>query len=233
MRILFVFCIFLFTTTLFSQENSVSKEVPRVKIDSLYREDQFYFSYTLNTLQKKPKGLSQDKFSSGYSLGFLRDFPLNKKRTIAIAPGIGLALNNYNHNLKISEVNETLNYEILQSNVRFDRNKFSQLIIEAPIELRWRNSNFESHKFWRVYTGFKIGYLLNDKALYVDSFGKKTIKNNDDFNAFQYGTYISVGYNSINIYAYYGLNSFFRSAKIASESIDMNSLNLGLMFYIL
>jgi hypothetical protein len=42
-----------------------------VKIDSLYREDQFYFGFTYNTLQEKPSGLSQKKFSVGLSAGFL------------------------------------------------------------------------------------------------------------------------------------------------------------------
>ncbi|HAT76357.1 MAG TPA: hypothetical protein DCS19_05820, partial [Flavobacterium sp.] len=100
----------------FSQEKISSDNAPKIKIDSLYREDQFYFSFTFTTLQNKPSGLTQDKFSSGFSLGFLRDFPINKTRTIAIAPGIGLAYNNYNQNLKISEQNNVLEYSILDSN---------------------------------------------------------------------------------------------------------------------
>jgi hypothetical protein len=59
------------------------------------------------------------------------------------------------------------------------------------------------------------------------------VSNNKDFNKFQYGAYITSGYNSINVYAYYGLNSLFQSAKTTTESIDMNSLNIGIMFYIL
>jgi hypothetical protein len=59
------------------------------------------------------------------------------------------------------------------------------------------------------------------------------VTNNRDFNKFQYGAYLSAGYNSINVYAYYGLNPLFQSAKTATESIDMNSLNIGIMFYIL
>ena len=37
-------------------------------IDSLYREDQFYIGLTYNLLQKRPKGVSQNSFSSGLSL---------------------------------------------------------------------------------------------------------------------------------------------------------------------
>lgn len=233
MRFLFSFFLFALVIPVFSQEIISSDNIAKAKIDSLYREDQFYFSFTLTTLQNKPRGLTQNKFSSGFSLGFLRDFPINKSRTVAIAPGIGLAYNRYNQNLKITEQNGKSEYSVLESNISFDKNKFNQLLVEVPIELRCRTSTFESHKFWRIYGGFKMGYLVYDKSIYKDANGKKTVESNKDFNPFQYGTYLSVGNNSLNIYAYYGLNSLFRSAKTNTESIDMNSLNIGFMFYIL
>jgi len=233
MRLLLGFFLLIGVLPVFSQEKAGSEDVKKIKIDSLYREDQFYFSLTLNTLQNKPAGLTQDKFSAGFSTGFLRDFPINKKRTIAIAPGIGVAYYNYNQNLKITESNKTPVYSIIESDVDFDRNRFSQVLVEMPIEFRWRTSNYESHKFWRVYGGFKVGYLLYDKSIFQDSSGKIVVNNNKDFNKFQYGTYISAGYNSINIFAYYGLNALFQNAKTQTETIDMNALNVGVMFYIL
>jgi hypothetical protein len=215
----------------FSQENASTEIAP--KLDSLYREDQFYFGFTLNTLQNKPVGLTQDKFSSGFSAGFLRDFPVNKNRTIAIAPGLGFSYNNYNQNLKIVELNEISTYTIINSDISFNKNRFTQFLVEAPIEFRWRSSTFESHKFWRIYGGFKMSYLLFDKSVYEYNLGKIIVTNNKDFSKFLYGAYLSAGYNSINVYAYYGLNTFFQSAKTTTESIDMNSLNVGIMFYIL
>lgn len=233
MRLFFIFYLFLCAIPSFSQEEVNSADSLKIKIDSLYREDQFYFSFSLNTLQNKPAGLTQDKFSSGFTVGFLRDFPINKNRTIAIAPGIGLAFNNYNQNLKITESNQVLEYAIIESDVSFDKNRFTQLLVEVPIEFRWRTSTYESHKFWRIYGGFKVGYLLYDESFYKDAYEKIVVRKNNDFNTFQYGTYISAGYNSINVFAYYGLNSLFQSAKTSTESIDMNSLNVGIMLYIL
>lgn len=225
-----IFLLFIAANGFSQSTNPVS---PIVKIDSLYREDQFYFGFTLNTLQNKPAGLTQDKFSSGFSVGFLRDMPVNKKRTVAIAPGIGFSYNNYNQNLAITEINQAPVYTIIDPNITYDKNRFTQLLVEVPIELRWRTSTYESHKFWRIYGGFKMGYLIYDKSVYQDNQGKIEVTNNKDFNKFQYGAYISSGYNTINIYAYYGLNSLFQSAKTNNETIDMNSLNVGIMFYIL
>jgi Outer membrane protein beta-barrel domain len=233
MRVALCFFLLIGIHPIFSQENTNSEETPKIKIDSLYREDQFYFSFALNTLQNKPAGLTQDKFSAGFSAGFLRDFPINKNRTIAIAPGIGFAYNNFHQNLKIAGTNEVPLYSIIESDMDFDRNRFSQLLVEMPIELRWRTSTYASHKFWRVYAGFKVGYLLYDKSVYADSTSKIVVNNNKDFNKLQYGAYFSAGYNSINIFAYYGLNTLFQNAKTSTATIDMNALNVGIMFYIL
>ena len=231
---LFLGC-FLFFLVLpaFSQENVNTENAPNAKIDSLYREDQFYFSFTINTLQNKPVGLRQDKLSSGISAGFLRDFPLNKKRTVAIAPGLGFTFNNFNQNLAITELNNNPIYTIIDSDTEYRKNRFSQFLVDVPIEFRWRTSTFESHKFWRIYGGVKLSYLFFDRSVYEDAVGKIVVTSNKDFDKFQYGTYISAGYNTINVYAYYGLNSFFKSAKTSTESIDMNTLNIGIIFYIL
>lgn len=225
--------IFLLFTAVHGFSQEVTPVLPTVKIDSLYREDQFYFGFTLNTLQNKPAGLTQDKFSSGFSAGFLRDFPINKSRTVAIAPGLGLTYNNFNQNIKITELNQKPVYTIIDPLTEYRRNRFSQLSVDVPIEFRWRSSTFESHKFWRIYGGFKMSYLIYDKSVFEDAQGKIVVSNNNDFNKFLYGAYISSGYNTINVYAYYGLNSLFQSAKTANESIDMNSLNIGVVFYIL
>ena len=232
---LFLGCfLFLIAFPVFSQEKASTENAPKVKIDSLYREDQFYFGFTLNTLQDKPVGLTQDKFSSGFSLGFLRDMPVNKNRTVAIAPGLGFTYNNYNQNMAITKPNDSPIYTILDSNISFDRNRFSQFSVDVPVEFRWRSSTFESHKFWRIYGGFKLSYLLYDKSVYEDSQGKIIVSNNKDFSKFQYGAYIVSGYNTINVYAYYGLNSLFQAAKTNNNvTINMSVLNIGIMFYIL
>ena len=231
---LFLGCfLFLFVFPVFSQENANTENVPKAKIDSLYREDQFYFSLAINTLQNKPVGLTQDKLSLGFSTGFLRDFPLNKKRNVAIAPGLGFTFNNYNQNLAITGSNNTPVYTIIDVDTEYRKNRFSQFLVDVPLEFRWRTSTYENHKFWRIYGGVKLSYLIYDNSVYEDAQGKIVVTNNKDFDKFQYGTYISAGYNTINVYAYYGLNSLFKSAKTNTDSIEMNTLNIGIIFYIL
>lgn len=230
---LFIRIFILFTVgTVFSQDIPIENK-PLIKIDSLYREDQFYFGFTYNTLQKKPDGLTQSKFSKGFSVGFLRDMPVNKGRTIAIATGIGISFNNLNQNILISKTNQTPIYALINSDVSYQKNRLTQLLIDVPIEFRWRSSTFESHKFWRIYGGVKFSYLVSDRSIFDDYQDKIIVNNNPDFSKLNYGVYLAAGYNTINLYGYYGLNPIFKSARIDAESIDMNSLNVGIIFYIL
>lgn len=218
----------------FSQENEFSIDSLNVKIDSLYREDQFYAGLNYNSMVKKPEGLSHDKISFGFSAGFLRDFPLNKKRTFAIAPGIGFSFNNYIQNMSILGSNNNPIYGIIPSSVTYDKNRFEQFRVEVPIELRWRNSTPETFQFFRIYGGVKFSYLLSDKSVYDDGTQKIVIKNNKDFEELLYGVYLSMGYSAFNLQVYYGLNSFFKStAQINSVPVTMNALSLGVVFYIL
>ncbi len=233
MRIFLSCFMLLMVATVFSQEDTTTKDTLVIKIDSLYREDQFYFSITYNTLMDKPSGLSQRKFSSGFSGGFLRDMPINKKRTVAIAFGIGFTYNNYNQNMAISSTPETPLYTIVDSEAKYSKNKFSILSFDVPVEFRWRTSTYENHKFWRIYGGVKFSYLIYDRSVFNNGQDKVILSGNKDFNKLQYGAYISSGYNTINVYAYYGLNSLFKSAKINDESVNMKALNIGIIFYIL
>lgn len=232
---LFLGC-FLFLSLFrgYSQEDTFSIDTLHVKIDSLYREDQFYAGLNYNSLVIKPEGVSQEKISFGFSAGFLRDMPINKERTFAIAPGIGFAFNNYLQNMAIKGSNQSPIYEVIPSNISFDKNRFEQFRVEVPIEFRWRDSTPQEFQFFRIYGGFKVSYLLYDKSVFEDNNEKIVIKNNKDFEDFLYSAYLSVGYSAFNLQIQYALNSFFKSsAQIDSVPIKMNVLNIGVVFYIL
>lgn len=232
MRVL-LSCLFLVSfLNVFSQEETVPKIVAPVKIDSLYREDQFYIAVTYNLLMQGPAGLKQDKFSSGISFGFLRDMPINKDRTIAFATGLGFNYRNYYQNLTIKNNAGELNYEV-QPYSQVNSNKFNHYLVELPIEFRWRNSTYESYKFWRIYGGIKFSYVFSDKSVLRDQAGSFIEKNNPDVNKLQYGLYLSTGYNTWNVYAYYGLSPMYKARTITGENINMKTMNIGLIFYIL
>ena len=237
MRHFLLFFLFLSAFPVFAQDSLAVKAETKIPdfnaVDSLYREDQFYFGFTYDILQHKPEGLRQNKFSSGFTIGFLRDMPVNKTRTWAIAAGLGYSINNFNQNLLITENEQGHQYTLIASDVAYDKNKIILHYVELPIEIRWRTSTPESHKFWRVYTGVKFSYMVFNRYKYKNGDDRFSNSSNPDFNKFQYGVYLATGYNTWNVNLYYGLNPIFKSAKIDGESIDMHTLNIGLMFYIL
>lgn len=234
MRFLFSCLFFVMFFNMFAQDEVKPEIKPVVKIDSLYREDQFYFSMTYNMFTDVPQSFKQNKFSLGLSGGFLRDIPLNKMRTIAIAAGAGLSYQNYFQNLNISKDGTGALVYGVNSYGEFVSNRYRQYAVEVPIEFRWRNSTFESTKFWRIYGGMKFSYVFSNSSILDDGETTYKINNNPDINKIQYGAYLSAGYNTWNLYLYYGLNPLFKSAKtIDGQNINLKTLNAGLIFYIL
>lgn len=203
-------------------------------IDLYYREDQFYIAITYNLLQKRPAGISQNSFSSGIRFGFLRDMPINKDRTYSIAIGLGYSINSLRQNLMITRAEDgEITYQPIPENVNVSRNRLGLQYIELPIEFRWRTSTFDSHKFWRIYSGFKLDYLVRDCSRYTLEGVTNVVSGNKDFNKIQYGIFTSFGYNTWNFHVYYGLNSLFKSGEIEERTLSITTLNLGLIFYIL
>ncbi len=231
---LFVTCYFVIFLS-FGQEIIVSPSAEHA-LDSLYREDQFYVGVTFNLLLNRPDGISQSGFSGGMHLGFIRDMPINKRRNVAFGLGLGYSLNVYNHNLFIGE-EENTGQSIFNSlkGVEFSTNRFAKHLIEAPFEFRWRTSTPETHKFYRIYTGLKIGYLYYFTSNFKQLNNEVRQTKIDELNRWRMGATFTFGWNTFNFHFYYSLNTLFDDNALINEvdSVGLNPIKIGLMFYIL
>ncbi|XCF06320.1 porin family protein [Tamlana crocina] len=227
-RFVVVILFFVFGT-MYSQDHSVKE------IDSLYKEDHFYVGVTYNVLVNKPSGIKQSGFSLGFHLGFIKDMPINKSRTWAIGIGLGYSANSFNENLLVSKSNSgEFNYNVIEDKGTYNKNKFASHLVELPIEFRWRTSTPADYNFWRIYTGFKLGYSFVNTNKHKGDLGDFKYNDNPDFNNLQYGLTLSAGYNTWNLHLYYALNPIFNNnAQINGNTIDMSAIKIGLMFYIL
>jgi hypothetical protein len=198
---------------------------------SKYLEDQLYVAVHYNNFLNNPKEFATYGFSNGFSFGFIKDIPLNIKRNKGIGVGLGYAANSYKNNLKFTEVNNNL--LIAVNSDGFITNKLVTNSIELPVEFRWRTSNPVKFKFWRIYTGFKISYLLKSNYSYADETISYDIKNSDNVNKWNYGLTLSAGYSTFNVYTYYGLKPIFKDFIINNENFSPRELKIGLIFYIL
>lgn len=210
-------------------------QIPAV-VDSLYREDQIYFSFTYNIVSGEPDGIRSSQFSGGFHTGFIRDFPVNERRNVAIGVGLGWSIDTYGHNLFVgnSEDSDATRFEILdRGRIDFDTNRFSTQSIDLPIQFRWRTSTPETYKFWRIYAGVRPSYMYFFRSKFVqdgESFKKSDVP---ELERLRLGATFNFGYNTFNFHFYYSLNSFFKDAQVDEQNLELRTFQVGLMFYLL
>lgn len=205
-------------------------------LDSLYREDQFYFGFTYNLLTGSPDGITGKQFSGGFHSGFIRDFPLNTRRNIALGLGLGWSIDSYGQNVFIGkDPSGNTNFRNLEAEqIQFDKNRFSTYSVDVPIQFRWRTSTPESYKFWRIYTGIRPSYVYYFRSKFTQPGLTVKQTNVPEFDRLRLGATFTFGYNTFNFHFYYSLNSFFKEeAQIDGEPIDLKTFQVGLMFYLL
>lgn len=206
--------------------------------DFKYREDQFYTGFSYGLLSKTPVGSKSRGLSGAIQFGFLRDMPINKERNLAIALGAGFNFKRFSQNLFIdkNEMGETI-YEILgkEGPVKYKANRLGLSIIELPLELRWRTSSMTNYQFWRVYTGFRLGYVFSSTSIHKRSETNVRIKNIDGIDRLRYSLTLGFGYNKINFFTKYDLNNLFKKDIYAIDGshVEMTPLEFGFIFYLL
>src|SRR5699024_722701 len=181
-------------------------------IDNKYREDQFYAGFSYSMLSKLPDDTRLRGLSGSIQLGFLRDFPLNKRRNVALAAGVGLNFNRYGQNLFIGNNNNSkLIYRILgkEGPVKYSTNRLGTYIIELPVQLRWRTSTAEKYQFWRVYAGLTAGYIYWSQSKFKQDGNKVIVTNISDLQRLRWSASLSFGYNKINLFDKYVIYKLF------------------------
>lgn len=201
--------------------------------DPNYLEDQIYIGLTYNFLLDKPSDFKQTNLSYGLQGGIIKDIPLNSNRTFAIGLGLGYAVNSYYSNMVANESNAGIVYAVASETDLVKRSKFENHLVELPIEIRWRDSTSEEYKFWRVYSGIKLGYVFGSRSKVVTAEDKTSFVN-PNIRKFQYGLMLNFGYNTFNVHFYYSLNSLLEDGTvIGTEELNLKPLRVGLIFYIL
>lgn len=227
--------LFIFNLTLIrGQDDLIDKHFS--KVDSLYREDQFYIGLGINFLVDKPADMSQSGLSGGLHLGYIRDMPINKQRNIAIGLGLGFSADTYSQNLFIGEDSAGQSiFEVIDNNVEYSKNRFSSYTLEIPIHFRWRTSSIGDDKsFWRIYTGFNFGYIYLFDSTFEQPGNKVNQTKIDELNRMRYDFYFTFGKSKINFFFRYSLNNLFEAELIDSGiPVNIRIIKAGLVFYIL
>lgn len=217
----FIFLAFFFFSFIsFAQKDSL-------RLGEKYWEDQLYILLTYNILEKQPTSSNGTGFSYGLSAGYIKDIPFNRKGNWTGAIGLGYGYDSFNHGLVYN--NNLGNFRIDY----IDTNKFSLHNIEIPIQIRWRTSNSVTYSFWRVYGGVRLSYNLNNSFRYILNNKNYEFNNISNFNRFQAGLELSLGYSTFSFYMYYGLSSIYKNTFINSAMVKTKIAKFGLIFYLL
>lgn len=209
---------------------SHSQEQLNTNLDEKYLEDQLYLSLNYAILTNKPAGLVQNGFSSGISLGFIKDIPINANRNLGFGLGLGYGFSSYIQNLKIDIANGVELFSLAEN---YNSNKLNFSFVEIPIEFRWRTSTVEKYKFWRIYSGVKLAYVLASKSTYVTDIQTLAIKNITSIAKFRYGLTLSAGYSTWNINFYYSLSPLFKNTTLNGKEVDSKEFKVGIIFYVM
>ena len=202
-----------------------------LRLGDRYLEDQIYFSVTYNQLFNQPRTVIGSGFSYGLNAGYIKDISLNKSGRLALGLGLGYAYDSFNHGYKVTSQNSKVIIDV-DANINVT-NELKLHSLEFPLEIRWRTSNANKYKFWRVYTGFKISYNLKNTIHYTNNNALNTFTDIERFNKVQYGLTLAAGYSTFNFSLYYGLTPLLKSSVLGANPIDTKVIKLGLIFYIL
>ena len=201
-----------------------------LQLGDRYAEDQLYMIVSYNQLFNQPAMVKGSGFSYGLSTGFMKDLILNKQGSISMALGVGYNFDLLNHGLTISEENNNITFQVDNSGAT---NKLLLHNLEFPFELRWRGSDAQTYKFWRVYMGVKASYNLSNNFKFTNETNSFSFSNVSNYNTWQYGLTLSVGYDVFTAHVYYGLNPILKDTSLGTADISSKIMRIGLIFYLL
>jgi len=113
-----------------------------------------------------------------------------------------------------------------QSDIHYDKNRFSSSYLRIPITFEHR---IGPDRDLRIAYGPIGGFLLNGSQKFKsDEEGKRKV--NDDFNyaKFRYGAFARVGYQWVGLYAKYYFNDMFENSP---QQEGLRNFSFGFMFF--
>ena len=193
----------------------------------------FYTNYLLTLHQTKYETIHLSNYTK-YKEEIINFYKIKKHTNILVKLHINLDKTyNYdllNHGLTIAKDNNEVTFQVDNSGAI---NTLTIHNLEFPFEFRWRDSDAQTYKFWRVYMGVKASYNVSNNFKFTDQSNSFSYKNVSRFNSWQYGLTFSVGYDVFTAHMYYGLTPMLKDTMLGTTDISSKTIRIGLIFYLL
>jgi len=202
--------------------------------DGPEKVDHFVFDLNWTTLMDLPSSINQTYYRNlGVGAYVFHDHPMNKKSTLAWALGAGVSSFNIHHNgtfvyEPLAGGGSYTNLVPLGDSIRFRTNKHNITYLEVPFELRIRSMKITTEERrranFKVYLGFKAGYLVGMHSKYVDKTIKYKLFTFYNTEMFHYGPTIRIGFKKLSFNAFYSLTPLF----IEGRGVQAHPFSVGL-----
>jgi len=149
--------------------------------------------------------------NQGADVFFMYNMPLKKNSLSSFSAGLEIRNENMYTNAVIQDIKaDTIVFTPIEGN--YNRAKVNNTFVDLPLELKFRTKGG-----FKATVGFKLGYLIASKQKYVgerpDDNKKVNLKSTkiNQLEKFTYGPSLRIGYKWISVYAYYGINTMFKT----------------------
>lgn len=175
-----------------------------------------------------PDNLIQNKLSYAFSVGVIRDMPINKQRTLAVGIGFGYDQTTIFNNNLFTHAKDNISATVIEGG--YQKNYLRMQSFAVPLELRWRNSKETKHAFWRIHTGISVHFPTQFMTYNKTPTGqinttklplKGTISRLN----------VNFGFNTWNMSIAHDIQPW-TSFNASNKEFDMKFTKIGLIFYV-
>jgi hypothetical protein len=197
--------------------------------DSIPRQDRWVFDISNEQWLTKPNAIENKPYSWGFAVTRMFEFPFS--RNLSVGFGLGLrSLHHYHNGVFNQYVNSDNSIKDslipIKSSVNYSKNKTALNYVDGNFDFRIKLGR---KNIFKLYLGFRGGYLFNEHLKYKDSSQKYKRHNNNGFNKITYGPTVRIGLNNICLYANYLLTPVYEN----NTNQKIESFSVGLTFFFL
>ncbi len=155
------------------------------------------------------------------------------ENNIGIVTGLGLDINNYRFNNKITLMSDSTQLYAESANIDIDKNKLVATYLTVPLLIEFQFPVGKSNKRLFISAGGTGGLRIGSHTKQVyDTDGKKNkdkIKKDFYLSPFKYGLTLRAGYSGLNLFVNYSLSTLFEN----NEGPELYPFCIGISFSIL
>jgi hypothetical protein len=220
MKRFIVLVLLVLPVSMLAQETSKvlgTETVRRVSVGA-----EIYQDFWLN----EPDDMDVRGFNQGAGTFVTYSFPLGKS-PLSFAIGAGVGFHNLYSNTLIEDITaDTIRFIPIADSISYKKSKLGLAYLDFPIEFR-----LKTKKKVNVSAGIKLGYLLDAKTKYKgdnENGDQILVKTKDvaQVDKFRFGPTVRVGYNWVQVYAFYSVTSVFEK----NRGPGVYPISLGITF---